>query len=1137
MKAVSAFLAGLLLAVSMAYAGGSGVLPSRKASAGGPLDEINPRSLDIGGRADTTWFGDYRLVDGLYYARSAVNGKAGVMWTFDRGNGPTNDPNVIYNGEGWKGADLTSCEGLYWRPIGSSLFLGEGVPPPIIHGSGSLWIGVDKHQADSLCYACGAGYGNGWRQRVVSPPLAYNGSGNVVITLKYFSATEDCYDGTQIYLKRTDNSELLLNVTPPGGCIANPLWERTGGFTGPIGSFTSPATFNRTITQDEIGSAQAIRFVIEFISDAGYSDEDGAFCTTEGPFCADDCRITGGGVDATYGWDSGFQGWTPSCCAPVGLFVSVVDVGCYTILDPCACGLAGNALTMHACLCDDGTHPDGQHIQVESPICDISEPAGLKRVFMEFDLYAELPRENGVLIRPGWKYYPWQCDVTGLVGWSPRIGQEAYDYFGQDPICSRWRYSGTEVNGGASIPPDAQKVIAVIELLASCSAFAITDCSGITNATPLFDNIAIGVIGPNSPCPYVVVENGAYFQDHGSYPSDRFDPRGPSPADVSLDKYFDQTNKPDVGGDSLTIVGPTPGPDPNQRWEARMWWRIAHRAPLNSDEVNGAVTRYKIWKDAVSDGRAIDRPDRPEFCYGWMDSVQNGGTTYRNRFLSCFREDDDDFAGEGTPENEMIWDDVLFPGSRVEYFITSNLVRYPNASCYLPDTTGGFFFEFEILPGVRVANVANCSGAGFDYCVYHPATLYIDASNRGEQPFIECALRTILNGYAPCQDVMDCVIPKDRNWDRYDYQNAASNYNVPFGRGSIAGSNNGMTLLQIIGYRAILVNTGSLGAGTMEPRDWALFREWLYSPECNANLSRQFFKLNGDKPGSILDATPEGQQFMVEMLGATLLCDSFNGVSDDPDCLPEEQAYCIRWMPEPGGPIPATEDIDAFGNWCPQSYGFNVFNPVGEGVSSRYYLADGGTGKDMHSAEVVRCDLRPSANFCVSIEGVSWPHMTLRSPGEDHCPRDDGSVCGAIIADLGATMKWGFGVTSYAGIPKLVDIRNLTNCQGVWCCPTDAEQETGAALVDRLYPNVPNPFNPRTLIKFSLAQNGPVRVVIYDVNGRRVKTLVDGRREAGVYTETWDGTNDSGRRVGSGVYWTQMKAGAFLSNNRMVVLK
>jgi len=66
--------------------------------------------------------------------------------------------------------------------------------------------------------------------------------------------------------------------------------------------------------------------------------------------------------------------------------------------------------------------------------------------------------------------------------------------------------------------------------------------------------------------------------------------------------------------------------------------------------------------------------------------------------------------------------------------------------------------------------------------------------------------------------------------------------------------------------------------------------------------------------------------------------------------------------------------------------------------------------------------------------------------------------------------------------------------------------------------NAPNPFNPRTTFRFSIPEAGVVRLVVYDVNGRWVRTLVDEYVDAGAHSVTWDGTDDVRRAVGSGVY-------------------
>ncbi|MDZ7362990.1 MAG: T9SS type A sorting domain-containing protein [candidate division KSB1 bacterium] len=70
--------------------------------------------------------------------------------------------------------------------------------------------------------------------------------------------------------------------------------------------------------------------------------------------------------------------------------------------------------------------------------------------------------------------------------------------------------------------------------------------------------------------------------------------------------------------------------------------------------------------------------------------------------------------------------------------------------------------------------------------------------------------------------------------------------------------------------------------------------------------------------------------------------------------------------------------------------------------------------------------------------------------------------------------------------------------------------------------NYPNPFNPSTMTKYELPQQVEVKLVIFDVLGRRVRTLVNQRQPAGRYTLTWDGRNEQGQVLASGVYIYQL---------------
>ncbi|HEX6791816.1 MAG TPA: FlgD immunoglobulin-like domain containing protein [Candidatus Krumholzibacteria bacterium] len=94
-----------------------------------------------------------------------------------------------------------------------------------------------------------------------------------------------------------------------------------------------------------------------------------------------------------------------------------------------------------------------------------------------------------------------------------------------------------------------------------------------------------------------------------------------------------------------------------------------------------------------------------------------------------------------------------------------------------------------------------------------------------------------------------------------------------------------------------------------------------------------------------------------------------------------------------------------------------------------------------------------------------------------------------------------------------------------------------ATYVNRLEANVPNPFNPSTTIHYELAQSGRATLGVYDVSGRLVRTLVDREHNVGSYETRWDGRDDRGAAVASGVYFYRIESGRFTQTRRMVLLK
>jgi hypothetical protein len=91
--------------------------------------------------------------------------------------------------------------------------------------------------------------------------------------------------------------------------------------------------------------------------------------------------------------------------------------------------------------------------------------------------------------------------------------------------------------------------------------------------------------------------------------------------------------------------------------------------------------------------------------------------------------------------------------------------------------------------------------------------------------------------------------------------------------------------------------------------------------------------------------------------------------------------------------------------------------------------------------------------------------------------------------------------------------------------------------VTALAPPAPNPFRQSAAFAVSLSQTGPVDLAIYAVDGRRVRTVLDGIQEAGEYRVHWDGRDQRGMAAAPGVYFVRLAAGARSYTRRIVYLR
>ncbi|MCI0596575.1 MAG: T9SS type A sorting domain-containing protein, partial [candidate division Zixibacteria bacterium] len=85
--------------------------------------------------------------------------------------------------------------------------------------------------------------------------------------------------------------------------------------------------------------------------------------------------------------------------------------------------------------------------------------------------------------------------------------------------------------------------------------------------------------------------------------------------------------------------------------------------------------------------------------------------------------------------------------------------------------------------------------------------------------------------------------------------------------------------------------------------------------------------------------------------------------------------------------------------------------------------------------------------------------------------------------------------------------------------------------------NYPNPFNPTTTIQYALPEPAQVELTIFNTLGQVVRTLMDGHQGAGYHQIVWDGKDEAGRSVSTGIYLYQIKAGDLVETKKMQLIK
>lgn len=154
-------------------------------------------------------------------------------------------------------------------------------------------------------------------------------------------------------------------------------------------------------------------------------------------------------------------------------------------------------------------------------------------------------------------------------------------------------------------------------------------------------------------------------------------------------------------------------------------------------------------------------------------------------------------------------------------------------------------------------------------------------------------------------------------------------------------------------------------------------------------------------------------------------------------------------------------------------------------------------------------------------------------PGAVGAVRYSDPTAGYKAVYFGFGLEAVYGVMTYASLPQV-----LETCFEFFDAATAVEDDpVVSAYQTQLRQNFPNPFNPTTMIPFSLQANDAVSLDVYNVSGQKVRTLVNSVLAAGSHSVVWDGRGDNGLSVGSGIYFYRLTTSDRQLTERMILMK
>ena len=311
-----------------------------------------------------------------------------------------------------------------------------------------------------------------------------------------------------------------------------------------------------------------------------------------------------------------------------------------------------------------------------------------------------------------------------------------------------------------------------------------------------------------------------------------------------------------------------------------------------------------------------------------------------------------------------------------------------------------------------------------------------------------------------------------------------------------------------------------------------------------ANLFAQsglvaYFPFNGnanDESGNGIDGTVNGAILTTDRFENANSAYSFDGVDDDIKAAHNSL-------------LNITEQISLAAWIFPTAQKTQVIIRKGPETSSPYELALSGTGDIVFS-------LNPNSQFTQARKtGYTLNEWTFVAGTYDGTTmklyvngqlETSVSISGSLTTNsspLQIGTRLNLAADTFSG--KLDDLRvfssvlSETEIQSLFNENVTAVYDNGKHIPDQYFlgQNYPNPFNPTTVISYQLLEVSDVELTIYNQLGQKVRTLVNERQPAERYQIEWDGHDQLGTQVGSGLYLYRLRAGSFVKTHKMVLLR